>query len=90
MDYVKDQMNARNKMIDLVNKKAIEAIKSQKQFKNENIRLSPKSIKIKLVDGRPFEVILTLNSKHNVYLLKMLTFYKLLRLAYWVENEPSL
>ena len=90
MDYVKEQMNARNKMIDLVNKKAIEAIKSQKQFKNENIRMNQKSIKIKLVDGRSFEVILTLNSEHNVYLLKMLTFYKLLRLAYWVENEPSL
>ena len=90
MNYIKEQMDARNKMISLVNDKAIEAIKSQKQFKNENIRMGPKSIKIKLDDGRPFEVILTLNSEHNIYLLKMLTFYKLLRLAYWVENEPSL
>ena len=90
MDYIKEQMKARSEMIDLVNKKAIEAIKFQKEIKNENVRLSQKSIKIKLVDGKPFEVILTLNSEHNVYLLKMLTFYKLLRLAYWVENEPSL
>ena len=90
MDYVKEQMKARNEMIDLVNKKAIKAIKSQKQFRNEKIKLGSSSVKIRMDDGKQFEVILTSNKKHNEFLLKSLTFYKLLRLAYWVENEPSL
>ena len=87
MDYVKEQMKARNEMIALVNKKAVALIKAQKEIKNENIKLNPATIKIRMDDGKQFEVILTSNKKHNEFLLKSLTFYKLLRLAYWVENE---
>ena len=87
MDYVKEQMKARDKMISLINEKAVGMIRAQKQSKNKNVRLGPVSVKIRMDDGKQFEVILTSNKKHNEFLLKSLTFYKLLRLAYWVENE---
>ena len=87
MSYISENMKARSEMISLINEKAVGMIRAQKQSKNKNVRLGPVSVKIRMDDGKQFEVILTSNKKHNEYLLKSLSFYKLLRLAYWVENE---